>query len=199
MGAFGLSIAEEYGGFAAGDEADYIGMVVVTEELSRGSLGAGGSLITRPEILARALEAGGTEEQKQEWLPKPRLRRGHERRRRHRARLRLRRRRREGHRAPRSTAGYLINGVKTWCTFGARADVLMVLARTDPDRSIGHRGLSMFIVPKERGDGHGFELPAPRAAPAAGRWKAARSTRSATAACTPTRSPSRTGSCPPRT
>ena len=36
----------------------------------RGSLGAGGSLITRPEILARALEAGGTEEQKHEWLPK---------------------------------------------------------------------------------------------------------------------------------
>ena len=54
--------------------------------------------------------------------------------------------------------GYLINGVKTWCTFGARADVLMLLARTDPDRSIGHRGLSMFIVPKERGEAHGFEL-----------------------------------------
>ena len=44
-------------------------MVVATEELSRGSLGAGGSLITRPEILARALLAGGTEEQKHEWLP----------------------------------------------------------------------------------------------------------------------------------
>ncbi|HTN99459.1 MAG TPA: acyl-CoA dehydrogenase family protein, partial [Microthrixaceae bacterium] len=69
MGAFGLSIAEEYGGFASGDESDYIGMVVATEELSRGSLGAGGSLITRPEILARALEAGGTEEQKKHWLP----------------------------------------------------------------------------------------------------------------------------------
>ena len=25
--------------------------------------------------------------------------------------------------------GYVINGVKTWCTFGARADVLMLLAR----------------------------------------------------------------------
>ncbi|MEZ5321975.1 MAG: acyl-CoA dehydrogenase [Microthrixaceae bacterium] len=54
--------------------------------------------------------------------------------------------------------GYSISGVKTWCTFGARADVLMVLARTDPDRSIGHRGLSMFIVPKLRGDGHGFTV-----------------------------------------
>ena len=69
----------------------------------------------------------------------------------------------------------------------------MVLARTDPDRSMGHRGLSMFIVPKERGDGHGFELTQEAGAtapPAAGRWRAARSTPSATAACTPTRSPS---------
>ena len=157
MGAFGLSISEEYGGFASGDESDYIGMVVSTEELSRGSLGAGGSLVTRPEILARALEAGGTEAQKQEWLPRlasaevmnavavtePDY--GSDV-----AGVKVT--------ATKVDGGYLINGVKTWCTFGARADVLMVLARTDPDRSIGHRGLSMFIVPKERGDAHGFEL-----------------------------------------
>ncbi len=70
LGAFGLSVPEEYGGFADGGESDYLGMVVATEELSRGSLGVGGSLITRPEILTRALVKGGTEEQKQEWLPK---------------------------------------------------------------------------------------------------------------------------------
>ena len=70
MGAFGLSIPAEYGGYGEGGEGEYIGMVVSTEELSRGSLGAGGSLITRPEILARALIAGGTEEQKHESLPK---------------------------------------------------------------------------------------------------------------------------------
>src|SRR6185503_21320126 len=52
--------------------------------------------------------------------------------------------------------GWAITGVKTWCTFGARAEVLMLLARTDPDRSKAHRGLSMFVVPKPRGDGHGF-------------------------------------------
>jgi (2S)-methylsuccinyl-CoA dehydrogenase len=157
MGAFGLSIGEEYGGFASGDESDYIGMVVSTEELSRGSLGAGGSLVTRPEILARALEAGGTEAQKLHWLPllanaevmnavavtEPDY--GSDV-----AGVKTTATKVEG--------GYLINGVKTWCTFGARADVLMVLARTNPDRSIGHRGLSMFIVPKERGDAHGFEL-----------------------------------------
>ena len=54
--------------------------------------------------------------------------------------------------------GWLVNGVKTWCTFGARATVLMLLARTDPDRSKTHRGLSMFVVPKPVADGHGFEF-----------------------------------------
>jgi len=48
--------------------------------------------------------------------------------------------------------------VKTWCTFGARANVLMLLARTDPDRTKAHRGLRLFVVPKPQGDGHGFEL-----------------------------------------
>jgi (2S)-methylsuccinyl-CoA dehydrogenase len=54
--------------------------------------------------------------------------------------------------------GWLINGVKTWCTFGARADVLMLLARTDPDRSLKHKGITMFVVPKPRGEGHGFQF-----------------------------------------
>ncbi|MEM7273421.1 MAG: acyl-CoA dehydrogenase family protein [Actinomycetota bacterium] len=160
MGLFGLSIPEEYGGFATGGESDFYGMVIATEELSRASLGAAGSLITRPEILARALEAGGTEEQKQAWLP--RLAAG------------------EIMNAVAVTepdygsdvagvkvaatptdGGWLLNGVKTWCTFAARADILMVIARTDPDRSKGHRGLSILIVPKERGDGEGFKLTQP--------------------------------------
>ena len=70
MGAFGLSVPAEYGGYSEGGDNEYIGMVVATEELSRGSLGIGGSLITRPEILTRALVKGGTEAQKQHWLPK---------------------------------------------------------------------------------------------------------------------------------
>jgi (2S)-methylsuccinyl-CoA dehydrogenase len=69
LGGFGLSVPEEYEGFASGGESDYMGMVVATEELSWGSLGVGGSLITRPEILTRALVYGGTEEQKKHWLP----------------------------------------------------------------------------------------------------------------------------------
>ena len=66
---FGLSIPASYGGLQEDDREDTLGMIVVTEELSRGSLGAAGSLITRPEILSRALLKGGTEEQKQHWLP----------------------------------------------------------------------------------------------------------------------------------
>jgi (2S)-methylsuccinyl-CoA dehydrogenase len=155
MGGFGMSVPEAYGGFATGGESDYMGMVVATEELSWGSLGAGGSLITRPEILTRALVFGGTEEQKQEWLPK------------------LASAEVMGAvavtepdfgsdvagvmtSATRAEGGWLINGVKTWCTFAGRADVLLLLARTDPDKAKAHRGLSLFLVEKERGDGHGF-------------------------------------------
>ena len=162
MGAFGLSVPAEFGGFSEGDESEYIGMVVATEELSRGSLGIGGSLITRPEILTRALVKGGTEAQKQTWLPKlataevmaavavtePDF--GSDV-----AGIKVTATEATG---PTGEPGYLINGVKTWCTFGARADVLMLLARTDPDRAKTHRGLSVFIVPKPRGEAHGFEF-----------------------------------------
>jgi (2S)-methylsuccinyl-CoA dehydrogenase len=155
LGVFGLSIPEEFGGFATGGEDEYLAMILATEALTWGSLGLGGSLITRPEILARALVAGGTQEQKERFLP--RLASG------------------EllnavavtepdfgsdvanvSTMASKVEGGWVINGTKTWCTFAARAGVLMLLARTDPDRSKGHRGLSIFVIEKDRGDGHGF-------------------------------------------
>ena len=69
MRFFGLSIPQRYGGMQSDDHEDNMGMIVVTEELSRGSLGGAGSLITRPEILSRALQKGGTEAQREKWLP----------------------------------------------------------------------------------------------------------------------------------
>jgi (2S)-methylsuccinyl-CoA dehydrogenase len=63
--------------------------------------------------------------------------------------------------ATRAGEEWVIGGTKTWSTFAARADVLMLLVRTDPDRGLGHRGLSIFVVPKERADGHGFVLTQP--------------------------------------
>ena len=160
FGCFGLSIPQQYGGLLVDEQKDCLGMLLVTEELSRGSLGAAGSLITRPEILARALLAGGTEEQKQQWLPKlaagtllcavsitePDA--GSDV-----AAVKLK--------ATRTADGWLLNGTKTWCTLAGKAGIIMLLARTDPDPTLGHRGLSLFLVEKPPTDDHSFEICQP--------------------------------------
>jgi (2S)-methylsuccinyl-CoA dehydrogenase len=156
LGFFGLSVPEEYGGVEMGNLA----MILTTEELSRASLAAAGSLITRPEILTKALMGGGTEEQKKTWLP--RLASGEVM-----AgisvtepdigsdvagvKCRATRAQVEG------VDGWLIDGPKAWCTFAGRANVLAVLLRTDPDLSKGPKGLSLFVVPKESSREHSFE------------------------------------------
>jgi (2S)-methylsuccinyl-CoA dehydrogenase len=155
MGVFGLAIPEQYGGSGPIDRDDTLLMVVVTEALSEGSLAAAGSLITRPEILSRALMTGGTPEQKAHWLPKlaggdplcaiaitePDF--GSDV-----ASLALR-----GTPVP---GGWKLNGAKTWCTFAGKAGVLMVVTRTHPDRSLGHKGLSLLLVEKPSYDAHEF-------------------------------------------
>jgi (2S)-methylsuccinyl-CoA dehydrogenase len=157
MGVFGLAIPEQYGGSAPNDHDDTLLMVVVTEALSEGSLAAAGSLITRPEILTRALLAGGTAQQKAHWLPKlaagdplcaiamtePDF--GSDL-----AACAL-----KGTRVP---GGWVLDGAKTWCTFAGKAQVLMVVTRTDPDRSLGHKGLSVLLAEKPSFDGHEFEV-----------------------------------------
>ena len=160
LGVFGLSIPERYGGSRPDDHDDTPMMLVVTEALSEASLAAAGSLITRPEILARALLAGGTEAQRAHWLPRiaagdplcaiaitePDF--GSDV-----ASLALR--------ATRVDGGWRLDGAKTWCTFAGKAGLLMVVARTNPDRTAGHRGLSILLVEKPSGDGHAFEFVQP--------------------------------------
>lgn len=157
MGVFGLAIPERFGGSAPDEREDTLLMVVVTEALSEGSLAAAGSLITRPEILTRALLAGGTEEQRAHWLPRlaagdplcaiamtePDF--GSDL-----AACQLKGIRVDG--------GWLLNGAKTWCTFAGKAGVLMVVTRTDPDRSLGHKGLSVLLAEKPSVDTHEFEV-----------------------------------------
>ena len=157
LGCFGISIPERFGGIQSDEQEDNLGMIVVTEELTRGSLGAAGSLITRPEILSKALLKGGTEEQKNKWLPQlasgdllcavavtePNY--GSDV-----ANMRLK--------ATKTEGGWLLNGAKTWCTFGGKAGVLLVLARTHPDISLGHRGLSMFLLEKPSTPGHTIDF-----------------------------------------
>jgi (2S)-methylsuccinyl-CoA dehydrogenase len=144
MGVFGLTIPEEYGGMGLGKVA----MCVVSEELSRGYIGVG-SLGTRSEIAAELILVGGTPEQKQELLPKiaageilptavftePNT--GSDL-----ASLRTR--------AVREGDVYKINGAKTWITHPVRADLMTLLARTNPAEP-GYKGLSMFLAQKPRG------------------------------------------------
>ncbi len=146
MGVFGLTIPEEYGGFGLSKAS----MCVVSEELSRGYIGVG-SLGTRSEIAAELILAGGTEAQKEKWLPQlasaetlptavftePNT--GSDL-----GSLRTR--------ATKDEAGdYRITGNKTWITHAARTQVMTLLARTNPD-STDHRGLSMFLAEKTPGD-----------------------------------------------
>ena len=145
MGVFGLTIPEEYGGFGLSKAS----MCVVSEELSRGYIGVG-SLGTRSEIAAELILAGGTEAQKQHWLPALA----------------------SGEKLPtavftepntgsdlgslrtRATKGddgdYSVTGNKTWITHAARTHVMTLLARTDP-MTTDYRGLSMFLAEKNPG------------------------------------------------
>jgi (2S)-methylsuccinyl-CoA dehydrogenase len=146
MGVFGLTIPEEYGGHGMGKTA----MCVVSEELCRGYIGVG-SLGTRSEIAAELILHGGTEEQRKEWLPKiasgevlptavftePNV--GSD--------LGS-----VGTRAIKDGDVYKVQGNKTWITHAARADMMTLLVRTDPDQK-GYRGLSMFLAEKPRGEG----------------------------------------------
>ncbi len=145
MGVFGLTIPEEYGGFGLSKAS----MCVVSEELSRGYIGVG-SLGTRSEIAAELIIAGGTEEQKQKWLPQlasaetlptavftePNT--GSDL-----GSLRTR--------AVKDENGdYKVTGNKTWITHATRTQIMTLLARTDPNTT-DYKGLSMFIAEKTPG------------------------------------------------
>ena len=144
MGVFGLTIPEKYGGLGLSKAS----MVVVSEELSRGYIGVG-SLGTRSEIAAELILCGGTEAQKAHWLPRiasaeilptavftePNT--GSDL-----GSLRTR--------AVKAGDDWQVTGNKTWITHAARAHVMTLLARTDPN-STDWRGLSMFLAEKTPG------------------------------------------------
>ncbi|WP_299859198.1 acyl-CoA dehydrogenase family protein [uncultured Roseobacter sp.] len=145
MGVFGLTIPEEYGGFGLSKAS----MCVVSEELSRGYIGVG-SLGTRSEIAAELIMAGGTDAQKEKWLPRlasaetlptavftePNT--GSDL-----GSLRTR--------AVKEGEDYKITGNKTWITHASRTHVMTLLARTDPETT-NYKGLSMFLAEKTPGD-----------------------------------------------
>jgi (2S)-methylsuccinyl-CoA dehydrogenase len=145
LGVFGLTIPEEFGGLGLGKES----MVVVSEELSRAWIGVG-SLGTRSEIAAELILGGGTDAQKQQWLPKiasgevlptavftePNT--GSDL-----ASLKTR--------AEKQGDKYKVYGNKTWITHPVRADLMTLLCRTKSEEK-GYRGLSILLAEKPRGD-----------------------------------------------
>lgn len=144
LGVFGLTVPEEFGGLGLGKMA----MCVVTEELSRAYIGVG-SLGTRSEIAAELIRLGGTDAQKEHYLPmiasgeilptavftEPGT--GSDL-----ASLKTR--------AVREGDSYKVTGNKTWITHAARSDTMTLLARTNSDIA-GYKGLSMLLVEKPRG------------------------------------------------
>ncbi|MFT3975793.1 MAG: acyl-CoA dehydrogenase family protein, partial [Sphingomonas bacterium] len=154
LGTFGVCIPEEFGGLGL----NKLVMCIVTEELSRGWIGAG-SLGTRSEIAGELIVLGGTDAQKAHWLPKIA----------------------SGEvlptavftepdtgsdlgslqtRAMQDAGGeWVIDGAKNWITHAARSDLMTLLTRTLPDAK-GYAGLSMLLVPKPRGT-EGDPFPAP--------------------------------------
>ena len=145
MGVFGLTIPEIYGGLGL----NKLAMCVVSEELSRGYIGIG-SLSTRTEIASELILAEGTEDQKKDLLPKIA----------------------SGQIIPaavftepdsgsdlgsiktvarKNEDKYLVTGNKTWITHASRSDLMIILARTNPDNNLRNRGLSILLSPKARG------------------------------------------------
>ena len=144
LGVFALTLPEDFGGLGLSKQA----MCVVSEELSRGWI-AVGSLGTRAEIASELILCGGTDDQKQQWLPKiasgeilctavftePNT--GSDL-----GSLRTR--------AVKDGDSYKVTGNKTWITHPVRADLMMLMARTNPDAK-GYKGLSMLLAEKPRG------------------------------------------------
>jgi alkylation response protein AidB-like acyl-CoA dehydrogenase len=139
LGFFALRVPEEYGGLGLG----CLEYCLVTEELSRAWMSVGS--IIRPMIGIQAM----SEVQKQKYLPatargdllgafafsEPAA--GSDL-----ASLACR--------AKREGDEWVITGNKYWCTFADGADYILLLARTDPDQR-RHRGISAFIIDKQRG------------------------------------------------
>jgi acyl-CoA dehydrogenase len=141
LGFLCMTMPEEYGGGGA----DFRSSVVLTEELARiGATGPGFSL--QSDIVAPYLLHYGTEAQKRRWLP--RLASGET--------ISAIAMTEPGAgsdlagvatRAERDGDDYVISGAKTFITNGVMADLIVVVAKTDP--SAGSRGVTLFLVERD--------------------------------------------------
>ena len=143
LGFLGLDKPEEYGG----QGGDYFTAIVLAEELVRSqSFGMAMGVNVHTDMAIPPIVAFGTEEQKQEWLV-PAI---------------------AGEKilclgitepdagsdvaaiktsAVEDGSDFVINGSKTYITNGHRADVIVLVTKTDP--GAGHGGFTLFLVPMD--------------------------------------------------
>ena len=143
LGLFGITIPKEYGGLGL----DHSTFAAIFLELARGWMSLTGILGTH-HLMATIIANGGTEEQKQRFLP--RMAQGELR---------------GGLGLTEAEAGsdvqniqttavsdgddYVVNGSKLFITNAERGHAFAVLARTDPGADPPYRGLSCFVVEKD--------------------------------------------------
>jgi len=142
MGLLGITVEEDYGGTNMG----YLAHIIAMEEISRASGSVGLSYVDHSNININQIRLNGTEAQKKMYLPK--LVSGENV-----GALAM-----SEHGAGSDVVGmqlhaerkkdcYILNGSKMWITNGPDADVLIVYAKTSPDRK--SRGITAFIVEKD--------------------------------------------------
>ena len=142
MGFLGAIVPEEYGGRGV----DYRTYALIVEEVGRGCSAMRTVVSVVTSLVCSSIVRWGTEEQKQEWLPKlcsgealgcfgltePNT--GSDA-----ANLATR--------AKKSDGGWTISGQKQWISLGNYAKVALIFAQTDPEQA--HRGLAAFLVPTD--------------------------------------------------
>lgn len=140
VGYLGAPVAERYGGRGL----DYVGYGLIVEQVGRADSSARTVVSVQTSLVAGSIERWGSEEQKQQWLPRlcagealgcfgltePDT--GSDA-----ANLRTR--------ATKTDSGWSISGQKMWISLGNYAELALVFAQTDPEKK--HRGLACFLVP----------------------------------------------------
>ena len=148
LGFMGIMVNPKYGGSGM----DTISYVLIMEELSKIDASASVMVSVNNSLVCYGIEAYGTEEQKQKYLPK--LATGDWI-----GAFCLSEPEAGSDATSQSTTAidkgdyYLLNGTKNWITNGGRAQVYLVIAQTD--RTKGHKGINAFIVER---DTPGFEI-----------------------------------------
>lgn len=148
LGFMGIMVSPEYGGSGM----DTISYVLIMEELSKIDASASVMVSVNNSLVCYGIEAYGTQEQKEKYLPK--LATGEWI-----GAFCLSEPEAGSDATSQSTTAidkgdyYLLNGTKNWITNGGRAQVYLVIAQTD--RTKGHKGINAFIVER---DTPGFEI-----------------------------------------